>query len=195
MDEWKKLIGDFKVFEGLEPGAEVKARISHKKDQPYSMLPYTLVFGSLPVLKGYRLDDQVGMKRIPSGFTQPSFLPVQGVTTARLEASFTDSEGVPLKGAVGRFELNLRESRIRPIVEWLVSDVAGQVSKTISFDRCYGGQESGEINYFYGPGTWRSYYYVGTYRFDNVYSDSVVEAPVQPDQVFGHVCHHRKVRR
>jgi len=194
-DEWKKLIGNLKVFQGLEPGAEVNVRISHKKDQPHSMLPYTLVFGSSPVLKEYRLSDQYRMKRIPSGFTQPSFLPVQGSIAAELEASFTDSVGVPLKGAIGRFVLDLKESRIRPVVEWVVSDAEGRVSKTVSFERCYGGRESGEINYFYGPGTWRSYYYVGTYHFANAYLDPSAQISVPLGQVFGHVCGHRKVRR
>lgn len=194
--EWKKKIESSKVFSGLEPGAEIKIRVSHKKDQPYSQRPYTFVFGSSPVLKEYQLKDQYRMKRIPSGYTQPSFLPVQGSIEAQLEASFTDSVGSPLKGAIGLFEMKLSESRMRPVVVWVVSDAAGQVSKTVSFERCYGGRETADIEIFYGPGTWRSYYYVGTYRLENAYPDRLAQTAEQEgDRVFGHVCGHRKVRR
>lgn len=192
-EDWKVLTQKLKVFSGVEPGSDVKARVLRKRENSSEPYSYQLAFGSAPVLQQYELKDQYRMKRIPSGHTQPSFIPVQGAVEAYLEAYFTDSTGAPLKGAIGRFQLDLSESMMRPVIEQVVSDDLGKVSKTISFARCYGGRESKDINYFYGEGTWKSYYYVGSYNLDNVYSDRSTQ--VVEDRVFGHVCGHRRINR
>lgn len=195
-EEWKPMIGSGKVFDGIEPGGEVKVRIVHKKDLAFSARKYGVVLGSYPVLKEYKLHDQHRMKRIPSGYTEPPFLPVQGAIEAYLEANFTDSTGAPLMGGMGHFTLDLAESRLRPIDLDVVSDEAGKVKKTISFERCYGGRESKDISAFYGGGTWKSYYYVGEYSLKAAFLDAgTMTAPQEQPRIFGHVCGHRKIKR
>ena len=193
--EWKPLPETTMVFSGLAPGSEIKIRVSYKKAAVFISQPYGIVFGSYPVLKEFKLRDQYGIKRIPSGHTQPSFLLVQGYTEANIEAYFVDSLDTPLKGAVGRLEMSLAESRIKPFFKDVVSDENGRVREVVNFERCYGGRESSDINYMYGPGTWRSYYYVGEYRFTSLVSEQRRQAEhLEGTQIFGHVCHHRKIR-
>lgn len=123
------------VFSGLVPGSEIQIRVSYKKGTVFIPQPYEVVFGSYPVLKEFKLRDQYGIKRIPSGHTQPSFLLVQGYT------------------------------------------------------------EASDINYMYGPGTWRSYCYVGEYRFTSLVSEQRGKAELlEGTQIFGHVCQHRKIK-
>ncbi|MEX6664414.1 hypothetical protein [Pseudomonas sp. W2-17] len=193
--KWQLLPEKTMVFSGLEPGSQIQIRVSYKKGAVFVPQPYGIVFGSYPVLKEFKLRDQYGIKRIPSGHTQPAFLLVQGYTEANIEAYFVDSLDTPLKGAMGRLDMSLAESRIKPISRDVVSDENGRVTEVVSFERCYGGRESGDINYIYGPGTWRSYYYVGSYRFTNVVSELTgTAAASEGDKVFGHVCHHRKIK-
>lgn len=193
--EWKPLPETTMVFSGLVPGSEIQIRVSYKKGAVFIPQPYGIVFGSYPVLKEFKLRDRYGIKRIPSGHTQPSFLPVQGYTEANIEAYFVDSLDTPLKGALGRLDMSLAESRIKPFFKDVVSDENGKINEVVSFERCYGGRESDEINWFYGPGIWRSYYYVGRYRFTSVVSEQHGSAEAsEDDQVFGHICQHRKIK-
>lgn len=193
--EWKPLPETTMVFSGLVPGSEIQIRVSYKKGAVFIPQPYEVVFGSYPVLKEFKLRDQYGIRRIPSGHTQPSFLLVQGYTEANIEAYFVDSLDTPLKGAVGRLEMSLAESRIKPFFKDVVSDENGKINEVVSFERCYEGRESDEINWFYGPGIWRSYYYVGRYRFTSVVSEQHGSAEAsEDDQVFGHICQHRKIK-
>ncbi len=193
--EWKPLPETTMVFSGLVPGSEIQIRVSYKKDAVFIPQPYGVVFGSYPVLKEFKLRDQYGIRRIPSGHTQPSFLLVQGYTEANIEAYFVDSLDTPLKGALGRLDMSLAESRIKPFFKDVVSDENGKINEVVSFERCYGGRESDEINWFYGPGIWRSYYYVGRYRFTSVVSEQHGSAEAsEDDQVFGHICQHRKIK-
>jgi hypothetical protein len=193
--EWKPLPETTMVFSGLVPGSEIQIRVSYKKGTVFIPQPYEVVFGSYPVLKEFKLRDQYGIKRIPSGHTQPSFLLVQGYTEANIEAYFVDSLDTPLKGAVGRLEMSLAESRIKPFFKDVVSDENGRIREVVNFERCYGGRESSDINYMYGPGTWRSYCYVGEYRFTSLVSEQRGKAELlEGTQIFGHVCQHRKIK-
>lgn len=195
-NEWKKLLTASHIFSEGTALEDVKIRVSPKKGMPLVSQPYSVIVGSLPVLKDYELRDQFGINRIPSGYTSPSFLMTQGYTHAYLEAHFTDTKGHPLKGALGILELDLKESGIPKIVESVVSNDAGRVSKVIDFGRCYGGRESAAIKYYYGDGVWRSYYYVGSYYFRNQFYDPTIASAAPHDpRTFGHVCRHRKVGR
>nr|GEZ52330.1 hypothetical protein [Tanacetum cinerariifolium] len=129
-------------FSSLMPGTEVLVKVSHRQDVSFSGRPYHLAIGSYPVLKEFKFSDELGVNRIPSGHTEPSWIETQGYAQGILTARFTDSVGAPLKGAVGRFVLCLKASRIRPVVEHVTTDEQGVATKVVNFDRCAGGHEA-----------------------------------------------------
>lgn len=195
-NKWEELVGDSRVFSGLGANGSVIVRLMNKMDAPHSSAAYRLVLGSYPVLKKYELHDEVGVNRIPTGHTQPSWLWTQGYTEANLEAYFTDSVGAPLKGAVGRFTLGLSESRLRPVVEEVVSNHQGKVTTTITFGRCTGGHEAlDHLTYHLGTSTWRSYYYVGGYTLSNTLLGPEADAAAAQDlRLFGHICRQQLIK-
>ena len=183
-------------FSSLLPGTEVLVRVVHRADTPFSLRRYRLAIGSYPVLKNFEFSDEIGVNRIPSGYTEPSWLWTQGYTQGVLTARFTDSVGAPLKGAVGRFVLSLKESRIRPVVEQVTSDEHGVATKVVNFDRCAGGHQAKDyVSYNYGTNTWRSYYYVGGYVFSNFLLGTKGDVEANKDlRLFGHICNQRLIK-
>lgn len=183
-------------FSSLMPGTEVLIRVVHRADVPFSGQPYHLAIGSYPVLKNFEFSDEFGVNRIPPGYTEPSWFLTQGYTQGILKATFTDSVGAPLKGAVGRFVLSLKESRIRPVVEKVTSDEHGIATKVINFERCAGGHEARDfVSYNHGSNTWRSYYYVGGYVFSNFLLGAKGEIEANKDlRLFGHICNQRLIK-
>lgn len=193
---WLKKPDSEDKFSSLMPGTEVLIRVIHRADAPFSGRPYHLAIGSYPVLKDFEFSDEIGVNRIPSGYTEPSWLWTQGYTQGILKARFTDSVGAPLKGAVGRFVLSLKESRIRPVVEEVISDEHGVVTKVVNFERCAGGHEARDyVSYNHGTNTWRSYYYVGGYVFSNFLLGAKGEVEANKDlRLFGHICNQRLIK-
>lgn len=195
-DKWEELVGDSRIFSGLGANGSVIVRVMSKIDVPRTSAAYRLILGSYPVLKKYELHDEVGVNRIPTGHTQPSWFWTQGYTQANLEAYFTDSVGAPLKGAVGRFTLGLSESRLKPVVEEVVSNHQGKVKTSITFGRCTGGHEAlDHVTYHLGTHTWRSYYYVGGYTFSNALLGPAADADAAQDlRLFGHICRQQLIK-
>lgn len=133
---WLKKPDSEDKFSSLMPGTEVLIRVIHRADVPLSGQPYHLAIGSYPVLKNFEFSDEIGVNRIPSGYTEPTWLWTQGYILGVLEAEFTDSVGAPLKGAIGKFLLSLTQSRIAPVKEEVTSDENGKAVAVINFERC-----------------------------------------------------------
>ncbi|WP_110950113.1 hypothetical protein [Pseudomonas bohemica] len=195
-EQWRRSPAGGLAFSGLKPGSEIMVRVSHKKTVPFTSRSYELIFGSYPVLKKFQLHDEMGVNRMPPGHTEPRFLWTQGYTGANLEAYFTDTTGAPLKGAVGRFNLNLEQSRLSTVHAILTSDSAGRVVKNIKFRRCSGGREARDhVSYYRGSNTWRSNYYSGTYTFSNHLLGDVAELEAaKASRTFGHICKQRLIK-
>jgi hypothetical protein len=193
---WLKKPDSEDKFSSLMPGTDVLIRVVHKADAPFSGRPCHLAIGSYPVLKDFEFSDEIGVNRIPSCYTEPSWLWTQGYTQGILKARFTDSVGAPLKGAVGRFVLSLKESRIRSVVEEVTSDEHGVATKVVNFERCAGGHEARDyVSYNHGTNTWRSYYYVGGYVFSNFLLGAKGEVEANKDlRLFGHICNQRLIK-
>ena len=183
-------------FSSLMPGTEVLVKVSHRQDVSFSGRPYHLAIGSYPVLKEFKFSDELGVNRIPPGHTEPSWIETQGYAQGILTARFTDSVGAPLKGAVGRFVLSLKESRIRPVVEHVTTDEHGVATKVVNFDRCAGGHEAQDyVRYDHGANTWRSYYHVGGYVFSNFLLGAQGNVEANKDfRLFGHICKQRLIK-
>ncbi|MFK3797772.1 hypothetical protein [Pseudomonas sp. NPDC088444] len=194
-NKWEPLVGGSKTFSGLGAAGSVIARVVSGSNASDASTSYKIVFGSFPVLKKYELKDEVGVNRIPTGHTHPSWLWTQGYNEANLEAHFTDSVGAPLKGAMGRFILNLQESRVKTVVEEVISGGDGKIEQVVRFDRCSGGHEARDyVSYDRGANTWRSYYYVGGYTFLNALLGAEAQAEANADvRLFGHICKSSRV--
>jgi len=193
---WARQSAPKQTFSQLAPQSEILIRVSHRNDVPFAAQPYHIVFGSTPVLQKYEFQDEAYVNRIPTGHTEPSWFWTQGYTNGKLEALFTDSVGAPLKGATGRFVLNLEESRIVPVVEDVMSDENGKVSRLVTFDRCAGGHEARDyVSYYQGRNTWRRYYYVGGYTFINMLAENSSAASADQDiRLFGHICNQQLIK-
>jgi len=195
-DRWEVLVGDSKTFSGLGANGTVIVRVMNKMGVPRTSAPYRIILGSYPVLQKYEFKDEAYVNRIPTGHTEPSWFTTQGYTDGVLEASFTDSVGAPLRGALGRFVLSLKESGLRPVIQEVTSDENGKVSRLVTFDRCAGGREARDyITYNLGQNTWRSYYYTGGYIFTNVLLEGAGgESTEQDVRSFGHICKQRLIK-
>ncbi len=126
--EWVTQTLETKVFTNLTPEAEVIVRITPRNPLVASTLPYTVRFGSYPVLKSYELLDEPGVIRIPSGYTNPDWLATQVYKEAVFEARFTDTKGSPLEGGMAILDLSFGQQE--PSIEHIaVSDANVLFSK------------------------------------------------------------------
>jgi hypothetical protein len=184
--EWNVQNSDIKVFSKLEPGAEIIVQVTPRSSLTQPNMPYSINFGSYPVLQDYNLHDEPGVIRIPSGRTEPAFLQTQVYKEALLDIKFTDTKGTPLEGGTAVLGLKHPEdqSSIRVV---LVSDAGGVASRKIELGRCYGGFEAPEfVHRQRGFNTWKSHYKVGQYF---VYNWSTTNAIQSPRWLYiGHIC-------
>ncbi|WP_340643092.1 hypothetical protein, partial [Pseudomonas syringae] len=184
--EWVTQTLETKVFTNLTPEAEVIVRITPRNPLVASTLPYTVRFGSYPVLKSYELLDEPGVIRIPSGYTNPDWLATQVYKEAVFEARFTDTKGSPLEGGMAILDLSFGQQE--PSIEHIaVSDANGYASQRIEFGRCYGGVQAQDfVHKQRGFNTWRSHYKVAGYTVHNFSLGPMTATP----RIFfmGHIC-------
>jgi len=190
--EWVAQTLETKVFKDLAPGAEVIIRVTPRNSLVGGRLPYTVRFGSYPVLKSYELLDEPGVIRIPSGYTNPGWLATQIYKEALLEVRFSDTKGTPLEGGMAILDLSFgeKDASIRHI---LVSGADGFASERIEFGRCYGGTEAQDfVHTQRGFNTWRSNYRVARYFVSNFSLGLITATP----HIFymGHICTQTVVR-
>ncbi len=180
-----------KVFSNLEPGAELIIRVTPGNHQHGASIPYSLNFGSYPVLQKYDLHDEPGVIRIPGGYSEPGWLATQVYKEALLEVKFTDTKGAPLEGGVAIFGL-ARGTEHAPIKKILLSDKDGLASRKIELGRCHGGKQASDfVHKQQGFNTWRSYYLVGDYFIHNWLSGTAVNTA--PIFKLGHICTQRLI--
>lgn len=180
-----------KVFSKLAPGAELIIRVSPRHPGKEKNISYSINFGSNPVLKSYDLHDEPGVIRIPSGYSEPSWLATQAYKEAFLDAKFTDTTGAPLEG--GLIEFTLRFKGGDPTKLLLLSDANGSVSKRIELGRCYGGAEARDfVDKHTGFNTWRTYYKVAGYTTQNLSAGTASEMPHA--YYLGHICTQRLIQ-
>ncbi len=184
--EWVTQTLETKVFTNLTPEAEVIVRITPRNPLVASTLPYTVRFGSYPVLKSYELLDEPGVIRIPSGYTNPDWLATQVYKEAVFEARFTDTKGSSLEGGMAILDLSFGQQE--PSIEHIaVSDANGYASQRIEFGRCYGGVQAQDfVHKQRGFNTWRSHYKVAGYTVHNFSLGPMTATP----RIFfmGHIC-------
>lgn len=189
--EWTTHNLNTKVFSNLAPEAEVIIRVMPRHPEKGSNIPYSLNFGSYPVLKKYDLHDEPGVIRIPSGYTEPGWLATQVYKEALLEVKFEDTKGAPLEGGVIVFALKYREENTA-VKLLLTSDASGFASRKIELGRCYDGTEAQDfVDKNKGFNTWRSYYKVANYTIMNL---ALAPHAVTPKTFYlGHICTQRLV--
>ncbi|WP_431194226.1 hypothetical protein [Pseudomonas viridiflava] len=181
-----------KVFSNLEPGAELIIRVTPGNQQHGTSIPYSLNFGSYPVLKKYDLHDEPGVIRIPSGYSEPGWLATQVYKEALLEVKFTDTKGAPLEGGVALFVLKYKEDNATAQL-LLTSDTNGLASRKVELGRCDGGTEALDfVDKHLGFNTWRSYYKVAVYAIGNNSAGNTVNAP--HTFTLGHICTQRLIQ-
>lgn len=184
--EWVAQTLNTKIFKDLAPGAEVIIRITSRNSLVESGLPYTVSFGSYPILKSYELLDEPGVIRIPSGYTEPQWLATQIYKETVLEVRFSDTKDTPLEGGMAILDLSFGE-KDTSIKRILVSGVDGFASERIEFGRCYGGTEAQDfVHAQRGFNTWRSNYKAARYFVSNFSLGPVTATP----HIFymGHIC-------
>ncbi|MCI8212278.1 hypothetical protein AUC61_22350 [Pseudomonas sp. S25] len=175
-----------KVFSNLEPGAELIIRVTPANQQHGASIPYSLSFGSYPVLKKYDLHDEPGVIRIPTGYSEPGWLATQAYKEALLEVVFTDTKGAPVEGGQAYFRLNF-EGAPSGLGHFLVSDANGLAARKVELGRCYGGKQAQDfVHKQKGFNTWRSYYRVGDYTLQNLASFAIGDKP--HTFKLGHIC-------
>lgn len=187
--DWESINFQSKVFNDLKPGANVIVRVSPRDTALKESLPYTLAFGSYPVLTHYDLLDEPGVLRIPSGYTEPHWLTTQIYKETVLNVKFTDTKGTPLKGGMAFLELSFGENE-RSETRLLVSGADGTASERLDLGRCYGGYEAKEFeDKSMGFNIWKSWYKVGGYRIRNVLLGELAATP--HIYYLGHICTQR----
>ncbi|WP_122663715.1 hypothetical protein [Pseudomonas viridiflava] len=180
-----------KVFSNLEPGAELIIRVTPGNQQHGASIPYSLSFGSYPVLKKYDLHDEPGVIRIPSGYSEPGWLATQLYKEALLEVKFTDTKDAPLEGGEAVFVLKFEAEEA--IMLRLFSNADGAASGQIKLGRCYGGAQAQDfVDKQRGFNTWRSFYKAGGYF---VHNQSLGNTTATPHWFnLGHICTQTVVR-
>lgn len=120
---WKEKRGTFpQIFSNLGPGDFVIVRVTHREDKAYSANPYTVVFGSLPVMKDANVHTSDDVKRVPVADTS-RVLGVQTYSDLQFRAKFTDSTGHPLKGAGAMIHLFSKAGSTSPdLKKYVASD-------------------------------------------------------------------------
>lgn len=184
--EWNVQNSDIKVFSKLEPGAEIIVRVTPRSSLTQPNMPYSINFGSYPVLQDYNLHDEPGVIRIPSGHTEPAFLQTQVYKEALLDIKFTDTKGAPLAGASALFAYKYHGDKTL-VSLILTSDAAGVASRRVDFGRCYGGTEAQDfVDKQRGFNTWRSYYKAASYSIQSLSAGNIANAP--HTFYLGHIC-------
>ncbi|WP_122314529.1 hypothetical protein [Pseudomonas cichorii] len=187
------------VLFSLKPGQEVRVRLSQRRDFPYvANESYRLIFGSFPRLARVRLKDQpYGMARIPAGVSSLGQFSSQGISSLVLEVDMTDSTGKPLEGAAASLGIDLPQSTLPEIDDWVVSDASGKATKTIDIGRCVGGRDAGNfIDKHQAQSAWRSQYHEGSWIVINSFAPfDGPHAPVPDRGQIGHICHQHLIRQ
>lgn len=187
--EWAPLNFRNKVLKDLQVGDNVIIRVSPRPNTLANEIPYTVSFGSYPVMKKYDLLDEPGVLRIPSGYTVPDWLATQIYKEAVLNVEFSDTKGAPLKGGIAVFELSFGKNE-KSETRVLISGADGTASERIHLGACYGGYEAKEFtDKNRGFNTWKSWYRVGGYHVRNILLET---APPNPHRFYlGHICTQR----
>ncbi|PHN32627.1 hypothetical protein [Pseudomonas sp. ICMP 561] len=173
----------------LMPGDEIVIRVSHKQDKTYQDKKYKLVFGSYPVLKDASLTAPPVRNRVPvadSGWV--AGLQTHGTLT--FEATFTDSTGFPLKGALASLPVYLTLRSDKPeVTQSAQSDERGIATATFTLNKCYGGELAAQRNDAGGTHHWVSTYNVGRwFVFDDFIGAESKLAESAKMAGFAHIC-------
>ncbi|MFJ4142387.1 hypothetical protein [Pseudomonas sp. NPDC089734] len=173
------------VIQGLSPGTRINIRVTANAGARFEKADYRMFFGSYPHMR-YELRHEEGVLRIPDGLTTSAVLATQASTRALLDATFTDSKGHPVAGAVMDFRL-LPHDGYKEIHRTFISDSLGKVSRFIEFNRCEGGERAGSFtDERTGRNTWSIRYKVGRYSASNALPGRLEDKP--HEYAFGHLC-------
>ena len=173
----------------LKPGTQVVIRILYKQEKPYQNTEYKVAFGSYPVLKKASLTAPTIRNRVPVGDSGwASGLQTHGALT--FEAKFTDSTGVPLKGASAHLRLFLTlESQEPQVNKSELSGDNGVATQTFTLEKCYGGERVAERNDANGTHYWTSTYNVGRwFIYDNFVGTESEVVEARKTAGFAHIC-------
>lgn len=174
---------------GLKPGDQVVMRVSHKQDKPYQRTEYKVAFGSYPVLKDSSLTAPPVRNRVPvadSGWV--AGLQTHGTLT--FEATFTDTTGIPLKGASASLPIYLNlKSKDPEVTQSALSDERGIATATFTLNKCNGGELAAQRNDAGGTHHWVSTYNVGRwFVFDGFIGVESKLAESAKMAGFAHIC-------
>ncbi|MDU8359879.1 hypothetical protein [Pseudomonas syringae group sp. J309-1] len=174
---------------GLKPGDQVVMRVSYKQDKPYQRTEYKVAFGSYPVLKDASLSAPPVRNRVPvadSGWV--AGLQTHGTLT--FEATFTDTTGIPLKGASASLPIYLNlKSKDPEVTQSALSDERGIATATFTLNKCYGGELAAQRNDAGGTHHWVSTYNVGRwFVFDKLIGAESKDSESKKMAGFAHIC-------
>ncbi|MCD5989753.1 hypothetical protein KDX30_17815 [Pseudomonas sp. CDFA 553] len=174
---------------GLKPGDQVVMRVSYKQDKPYQRTEYKVAFGSYPVLKDASLNAPPVRNRVPvadSGWV--AGLQTHGTLT--FEATFTDTTGIPLKGASASLPIYLNlKSKDPEVTQSALSDERGIATATFTLNKCYGGELAAQRNDAGGTHHWVSTYNVGRwFVFDKLIGAESKDSESKKMAGFAHIC-------
>lgn len=174
---------------GLKPGDQVVMRVSYKQDKLYQRTEYKVAFGSYPILKDSSLNAPPVRNRVPvadSGWV--AGLQTHGTLT--FEATFTDTTGIPLKGASASLPIYLNlKSKDPEVTQSALSDERGIATATFTLNKCYVGELAAQRNDAGGTHHWVSTYNVGRwFVFDKLIGAESKGSESKKMAGFAHIC-------